>query len=100
MAGINMVDYGTTIKNLRESIDWIEKIESHQFSGWKNVTNAMEDAIEKLEEYYSRLETDQATPIHTITDKYLCGDCYEELFIGDVIRDNYCPNCGMKVKWE
>lgn len=34
------------------------------------------------------------------SERWECGNCHEELFEGEVIRDNYCPNCGRAVKWE
>ena len=48
-----MVDYGTTVESLKDSIKWIE---THQFSGWGNVVNSIKDAIEKLEEYHLRIK--------------------------------------------
>lgn len=34
------------------------------------------------------------------SETWECGNCHEELFEGDVIRDNYCCNCGRKVEWK
>ena len=31
---------------------------------------------------------------------FMCSNCKGELFCGDVLRDNFCPTCGRKVKWE
>ena len=31
---------------------------------------------------------------------FMCSNCKGELFCGDVLRDNFCPICGRKVKWE
>ena len=35
-------------------------------------------------------------------DNYIlrCGNCHDEIFCGDSFRDNYCSNCGRRVKWN
>ena len=54
------------------------------------------DALELLK------EQEAVAPIRKklkFSETWECGNCHEELFEGDVIRDNYCWNCGRKVNW-
>ena len=42
-------------------------------------------------------------PVIPIEDSdyiWICGNCGEEIYNDGELRDNYCANCGRKVKWE
>ena len=58
-----------------------------------------DDAIEILKEQQKEFEP--IKPLDVDDDfTWLCGNCKEELFFGETIRDKYCSECGKKIKWE
>ena len=103
-------DIGTVRNDLELNIDWIKNIPSHQFPGWMNVVNSMEDAIELL-----KAPVEPEIHMGDISIKHdnpelivYCGACkgqmvckYEEYPI-DYMRTQYkfCHHCGTPVKWN
>lgn len=80
-----MPDREKVIKELSElhgSKETMEIIE--QAIALLKVQEAVEPILEKLK----------------FSETWVCGNCQNELFVGDVIRDNYCSNCGRKVQWD
>lgn len=53
-----MKDSGTVINDLELNIDWIKNIPSHQFPGWMNVVDSMQDAIELIKQATKKEEVE------------------------------------------
>ena len=57
----------------------------------------IEDILELLKEQEA---VEPIKPIDKDDDHtFMCSNCKGELFCGDVLRDNFCPTCGRRVKW-
>lgn len=85
-------DYGQMV-SYEQAIAWIEE-------------NVSDNAPEK-DRVLARMnyEHDKSVPLKPVYhrglygskyDSYTCRNCGDVLSIGD----NYCPNCGTKVKWD
>lgn len=57
----------------------------------------VEDILELLKEQEA---VEPIKPIDKDDHTFMCSNCKGELFCGDVLRDNFCPTCGRRVKWE
>lgn len=67
----------------------------------KGLGSKMDDVVALLKEQPKQEIVDPVKPID-VDDGFtwLCNFCNGELFCGDRIRDNYCPTCGRKIKWN
>ena len=54
------------------------------------------DALALLNEQ----EEEEVLPIEDSDYIWVCGNCGEEIYNDGELRDNYCANCGKKVKWQ
>ena len=69
------------LHDLSINIDWINDFPCHQFPGWKNVTNAMINAMEKIEklshDYMSivQIGTIMSKELISRPDIVYCKDC-------------------------
>lgn len=84
-----MAEFQKVIKGLKEF-----KADLKPFAGSKSDWQKVDDALELLKAQEPVAPRDHDYVIYGC--RFTCGHCHHKIWR----NNNYCPNCGMAVKWE